>query len=158
MRLNGFPNSSCDPKINNNNKQWRWNEAMVSDTETGNYRHQTSSHRFRHTQQLLFGSRGFLQPCPQTLKCPPSGAENVWSLLQLFAGNSRLTCLQTSECTIIHLFVFCSVCVFVVIIWQRDGPSMRHEYVAFPRIFECSTKCRSLSYPSTVEIIPVVTA
>ena len=39
--------------------------------------------------QKVFRLQGFLQLCPQTLECPPPGAERILSL-QLFAGNSRL--------------------------------------------------------------------
>ena len=72
---------------------------------------------------------GFLQLCAQTLECPPSCAERM-SLLQLFKGNSRRACFQTSDFTIIHRLFLC-LCFLLFIIWLRDCPSIHHEHNFF---------------------------
>ena len=66
--------------------------------------------------------QGFLQLWPMTLECPLSSAERI-------AENSRL----------IHLLIFFSVCVFwlvFIIIWQKDCPSLRHEYGSAVDVWE----------------------
>ena len=66
--------------------------------------------------------------------------ENL-SLLQLFTENSKLTCFQTSDCTIIHLFLFFSVCVFCVYHLAKTLP----QYAPQAWMFECSKNWSSSS-------------
>ena len=53
---------------------------------------------------------------------PSFGCCENLSLLQLFTGNSRLTCFQTSDCTIINIFVF-SLFMFSVVYHLEKRPS-----------------------------------
>ena len=58
-------------------------------------------------------------------------------LRKLFTGNSRLTCFQ-NDCTIIHLFVFFSVCVFRYLSSGKETAPVCATSMAFLRMFERS--------------------
>ena len=80
---------------------------------------------------------GLSQTLPKDSRMPFLRRLENLSLLQLFAGNSRLTRFQTSDCTIIHLFVFFPVFFFFLhcLSFGRETVPVCATKMNFPWVF-----------------------
>ena len=118
---------------------------------------------FNHLPTLAFVFQVWMTTIPKSSSAsglspalpPDSGMPSLrcWEiliLLQLFAENSKLTCFQTSDCTIINLFTFFSVCVFCFCLScpGKETAPVCAMSIAFPWMFECSANWQSSSSSS----------
>ena len=92
---------------------------------------------------------GFSPTLPPDSGMPTFRYWQILSLLQLFAGNSRLACFQTGVRTIVHLFVFLSDWVFRGLSSGKETAPVCATSMVFPWMFEWSTNGQSSSSSSS---------
>ena len=78
---------------------------------------------------------GLSQTLPEDSRMPFLRRWENLSLLRLFTGNSSFTCCQTSDCTIIHLFVFFPAFVLHCLSFGRETVPLCATSMNFPWVF-----------------------